>query len=186
MTLLRNHLTSEWHSRVRSKWRARFDWTFYFVCACERETGRETDREASWWLSITRSAGPPWPRSSSWHQALFLPCNSKEECDQEKKISKDENRRGERQREKTGATKKGENGTWGETELLALKWGRWGGVRKGGGGSTNDKQKSWVNKCVSEFTNTEGLGWDSERLIETKWSKEKRVGPELPHYSRNQ
>lgn len=155
----------------------------FFVCACERET----DREASWWLSITRSAGPPWPRSSSWHQALFLPCNSKEECDEEKKISKDENRRGERQREKTGARKKGENGMWGETELLALKWGRRGGVRRGGE-STKDKQKSWVNKCVSEFTNTEpeGGGWDSERLIVTKWSKEKRVRPELPHYSRNQ
>lgn len=173
MIVLRNPLTSELHDRARSVRRVRFDWT-NFVCACEREREserlreREREREALWWLSITRFAGPAWPRSSSWHPALFLLLSGV--------IHKENARRRERGGEGRG------DGMWGETGPRAPKWGRqeemWG--RR----NTNDKQKSWVNKCVSEITNREQGGG----IVQDKqWqSEEMRGGPELPHYSNNQ
>lgn len=137
------------------------------VCIWRRERGRErqSERDALWWLSITRSAGPVWPRSSSWHPAMFLLLSGvihKENVRKEKKIEKKRGRQGSIEGERNG-------GMWGETGSRVQRSGRQeevcvGGRGGRGGGGRNDKKKSRVNKCVWAGR------WDSRV---TSWRQER-------------
>lgn len=181
LIVLRNPLTSELHDRVRSVRRVRFDW-LYFVCACERETERERLRERlrERGLMVTQHNKVCWACMTSFIKltpgsvSAPLWCDSQGESAKEEKIE----RRG-------GKEEEGREKQWRvrRNRTVVAEVGKTRGhVRRSE--NTNDKQKSWVNKRVSEIANREEGG---EIARDKQWQREEeRGGPELPHHSNNQ
>ena len=87
------------------------------------------------WLSIARSAGPAWPRSSSWHAALFLLLALVRFTS----------------RARAGETdRRGRPGRRGGRGKLACEEKQ---HRERGRKTPMTSRKSCVNKCASEITN---------------------------------